>query len=114
MTKKKLTENDVQIALDNLILNAAMDAKAKADRELTRDFVAVVLAQLKRTNLESGMSDSKATALALCDPKYKEAINAKAAAIELNATQEFKRQHAERVIDVWRTQHATQRAIGKV
>lgn len=106
-----ISDNLVQAAFDWLRENAAPSAAAKAARIRAEHNTKRVKA---KQFLEASGSVAERDATAIASDEYLEAVDGEASAVEADEFHRNQRNKAEAIIEAWRTEQASMRAIAKV
>ena len=109
-----ISDQDLERALDWLRDNANAAAKARAERLYLEEWLGSKRAQLAAGFMASGASAAAADMQAKASPEYQEALDGFKAAVEADERLRWHRTRADAVIEVYRTQAATRRAMEKV
>src|SRR5512137_2950357 len=104
----------LEACLDWLKDNAPAAAKARAERVYLEEWVPSLRAQLASKYFEAGDSAAAADLKAKSHPDYQTALKGYREAVEADEKMRWHRTRADAVIEIWRTESANQRAIGKV
>jgi hypothetical protein len=107
-----IAESDVEKAVDFLRNSAQDAAEARASMKYLAEFLKSKRAQLKVA--QTGVSNAAAEDIALADPAYLELLKGYQVAVEHDAFHSFKREAATALIDAWRSQNATNRALERM
>lgn len=106
---KYVTEDDVERALDYLKRSAPEAAQAKANRIYMDEYRKVVKAEIMGEANELAVNAREQYAYA--DKRYKHHLEAQRQAVHDDERHRFLREAAVAIIDAWRTQSATERAM---
>lgn len=109
-----IDDKKLEQALDWLRDNAPKAAKARAERVYLEEWIGSLRAQLAAKAIESGKSAAAAEIEAKASPDYQTALKGYREAVEADELMRWHRTRADAVIEVWRSQQANARAIGKV
>jgi hypothetical protein len=104
----KITDDDVEKALDYLRDSATKAAKASAEFGYVAEYRKVIKSQIMRENDDKPLGAQEAIAYA--DPRYKQHLVAIREAEEQSAYHRFMRVAAEAKIEAWRTMSSNERA----
>ncbi len=104
----------LEAALDWLRDNAPKAARARAERVYLEEWLPSLRAQLAAKFIEAGDSAAAADLKAKADTKYQTALKGLREAVEADELMRWHRTRADAVIEVWRSDQANQRAMGKV
>lgn len=107
-----ITEEQVQEAFDYLNENADKAAKARAERLYMEDYTKVVKAELMGECNETAIGAQERFAYA--HPTYKKHLENLRTAIARDEKHRFTLNAKTALLDAWRTEQASQRAMGKV
>ncbi len=106
---KFIHEDEVEEALDYLRDSATAAAEAKANRIYMERWREVVKAQIMAEHNEQAVNAQEKYALA--DARYIKCLEALRKAVFEDTRHGFKREASRAMIDAWRTQTATERAM---
>ena len=109
MMDKRITDEDVEKAVDFLINTAEKAAKYKAERIYLTEYRKSLKALLMKDNLDLPISAQEREAYA--SPVYISHLDALRSAIERDEKQRFLRVAADVKIEAWRTMCSNLRAI---
>lgn len=109
-----VTDKMLQKALDFLAENADAAAKAKSERKYIEEFLPALRAQIAAECLAAGDSASAADIKAKASEAYHKQLLAYKFAVENDEVFLWKRTRADVVIEVWRSDQARLRSMGKV
>jgi hypothetical protein len=101
-------------ALDWLKDNASKAAKARAERVYLEEWIPSLRAQLAARFIEDGDSVSAADMKAKASQSYRTALEGYRQAVEADELMRWHRTRADAIVEVWRSDQANQRAMGKV
>lgn len=104
----KISDDDVEKAIDFLRDSAPKAAKAQAEFGYVSEYRKVIKAQIMRENDDKPLGAQEA--IAYSDPRYKQHLQAIREAEEAAQYQRFMRIAAEAKIEAWRTQSSNERA----
>lgn len=108
----KLTDEDVERALDRLRFQAGNAAKAKADRIYLEEFRKVIKANVMQKHLDMPVSAQEREAYG--SQEYAKHLMVMRDAIEKDETMRWQMIAAQAVIEAWRTNSANQRIEAKI
>jgi hypothetical protein len=100
--------------LDWLRDNAGKAAKARAERVYMEEWLPSLRAQLAAKFIESGDSAAAADMKAKAHQDYRNALEGYRQAVEADELMRWHRTRADALVEVWRSDQANQRAMGKV
>jgi len=109
-----VTDAELEQALDWLRESGPIAAKAKATRVYLEDFLPALRAQIAAECMEKGDSAASADIKAKASQVYRDQLTAYRVAIEEDELIRWKRTRADTVIEVWRSDQARLRAMGKL
>ena len=105
-----MEEINPNAAVDFLLKNASLFAKAKSDRVYLEEFRKSKKAMLMKDSLKSGVEAANAQEReAYADPEYVQLIKGMALAIEKEETLKWEIEAARLDIEIWRSREATNR-----
>jgi hypothetical protein len=107
-----IPDDDIEKALEWLSGNGRNAAKARAERETLDAYTKVLKATIMRENASESLGAQEARAYA--DPRYLTHIKALEEAIFMDEGFKWRRATEETRIEVWRSQQANERALGKI
>ena len=106
-----ISDDDIEKAVDYLRSNARSAAQAKANRIYMDEFRKVVKSQIMKEG-DGALGAQERDAYA--DPRYSQHLVVLRDAVEKDEYHRWMMVAAEAKIEAWRTQRATERALGKV
>jgi hypothetical protein len=109
-----IDDTKLEKALDWLRDNAASAAKARAERVYLEEWIPSLRAQLAAGFMGAGDSAAAADIKAKASPEYQTALMGYREAVEKDERMRWDRTRADAIIEVWRSDQANQRAMGKV
>ena len=102
-----ISDDEVEGALHWLNNNAAVAAKARAERQYVEDYAKVLKARIMREH--PGKSGIAQETEAYVDPRYLQHLEAIRQAVVADETQRFLRDAKLALIESWRTQSSNER-----
>lgn len=103
-----ISEKQIDSALEYLRESVEEASRAKSDMVLTEQWIKTTKAKLMGE--QAGLSMAAAEAKALSDPRFAQAVEAYAAAVQIFSFHQMKRETAIAWVDAWRSQEASNRA----
>jgi hypothetical protein len=107
-----ITDADIDKSLEWLSTNGRNAARARADREQLDAYTKVLKAAIMRENVSESLGAQESRAYS--DTRYLTHLKALEEAIFMDEGYRWKRSTEETRIEVWRSQQANERALGKV
>jgi len=109
-----MEEINPNAAVDFLLKNANLFAKAKSDRVYLEEFRKSKKALLMKDALKLGVEAANAQEReALADPEYVQLLKGLMAAVENEETLKWEIEAARLEIEIWRTRQATARVVNR-
>jgi hypothetical protein len=104
-----IKDEEVENALDWLILNASNAAQARADKLYLEAYSKVLLAKIMKEHPSLPVSAQEREAYA--DPRYEMHLNGWKEAVLNDAKMQWQKNAYEAKLEAWRTMSATERAM---